>query len=153
MQRLYRTAHLIIYYFIHIEGEAGVAKIRRFIEENRRHLARYEAYESAHADYVKAMDAFFRLPGVKRLDDGRFEYPSNLTPPAAPEPPFTDPDVLKLGGLDTLLGNETAEVVGKRIETAIQEHFDLALRFRGDDSGRAVPAPPRGFSPVRPPSP
>ncbi|MCP5533223.1 MAG: hypothetical protein H7A49_14760 [Akkermansiaceae bacterium] len=153
MQRLYRTAHLIIYYFIHIEGEAGVAKIRRFIEENRRHLARYEAYENAHADYVKAMDAFFRLPGVKRLDDGRFEYPSNLTPPTAPEPPFTDPDVLKLGGLDTLLGNETAEVVGERIETAIQEHFDLALRFRGDDTGRAVPAPPRGFSPVRPPSP
>lgn len=152
MQRLYRTAHLIIYYFIHIEGETGVAKIRRFIEENRRHLARYEAYENAHADYVKAMDAFFRLPGVRRLDDGRFEYPSNLTPPVAPEPPFTDPDVLKLGGLDTLLGNETAEVVGKRIETSIQVHFDLALRFKGDEPGRNVPVPPRGFSPVRPPS-
>jgi hypothetical protein len=44
MQRLYRTAHLILYYFIQIEGEKGVARIRRFLDENRQHFADYQQY-------------------------------------------------------------------------------------------------------------
>jgi len=129
MASLYRTAHLIIYYFIQIEGERGVTKIRRFLDENRKQMARYREYVENLALYQKQMAEFMRLPGVIKLEDGRIQYPSRLTPPKAPEGPFTDPNKVKLGGLPILLDGESAEVVGKRIETALIRNLAINLRF------------------------
>ncbi|MEO5915125.1 MAG: hypothetical protein ABIS50_12895 [Luteolibacter sp.] len=129
LPRLYRTAHLIIYYFIQIEGEKGVAKIRKFLEENRVQQARYDAYVAAYSNYQKQLLAFMNLPGVTKLPDGRIQYPSNLTPPVAPEAPFTDPNLVKMGGLGALLDGETAEVVGARIENTLREKLAINLRF------------------------
>ncbi len=128
LPKLYRTAHLIIYYFIQIEGEAGVRKIRRFLEENQKSMSRYQQYLEDFKSYDTGMQEFLMLPGVTKLDDGRIQYPSNLKPPVAPIAPFTDPDSLKLGGIDALLEGESASVVGARIEEAVIE--DLGVKFQ-----------------------
>ncbi|MCW1923670.1 DUF1570 domain-containing protein [Luteolibacter arcticus] len=130
LPQLYRTSHLIIYYFIQIEGEKGVAKIRKFPEENRRNMDRYEQYIQDYEDYQKAMVAFMELPGVTKLPDGRFRYPSNLTPPKVPEGNPPDVNALKFGGLSALLDGESAEVVGSRIESALHRDLGIFLRFQ-----------------------
>jgi len=130
MPQLYRTSHLILYYFIQIEGEKGVAKIRKFLEENRRNMDRYEEYRQDYEDYQKAMLAFYELPGVTKLPDGRFQYPSNLTPPKAPEGDPPDVNALKLGGLSALLDGESAETVGSRIEAALRKDLEINLTFQ-----------------------
>lgn len=129
MARLYRTSHLIIYYFIQIEGEKGVTKIRRFLEENRRNMDRYDRYLEEFKAYQTAMENFMKLPGVTALPDGRFKYPAHLNPPKAPEAPFRDASALKLGGLSTLLEGETAPVVGERIEEALRQDLGIKLTF------------------------
>jgi hypothetical protein len=129
LPRLYRTAHLIFYNFIQIEGEKGVAKIRRFIDENKIHMARYERYREDYARYEAEWNAFTALPGVEKLEDGKVRYPAHLKPPVEPNAPFTNPDVLKLGGLDALLGGESAEIVGGRIEEALISDLGINLRF------------------------
>ena len=108
MPRLYHTAHLIIYYFIQLEGEKGVVKLQRFLDENRSNLARCRKFEEDFKTYERDMADFMKRPGVTNLGDGRFRYPANLQPPKAPQPPFTDPNMLTLGGLPMLLGGETA---------------------------------------------
>ena len=87
LPRLYLTAHLIIYYYIQIEGGKGVDKIRRILAENRRKLAKHEQYREQYRIYEQELQAFFKLPGVTRTTDGKFRYPSNLQPPQAPKPP------------------------------------------------------------------
>ena len=74
LPRLYRTAHLIFYYYINIEGEKGVAKIRRFIDENRVQMARYERYLEDYARYESEWNAFAALPGVEKMADGGVRY-------------------------------------------------------------------------------
>jgi hypothetical protein len=130
LPRLYRTAHLIFYYFIQIEGEKGVMKIRRFLDANRAKLADYNQYLEAYRNFEKELAAFMNLPGVSKLPDGRIRYPSDLKPPAEPKAPFTDPDSLKLGGLEALLEGESAEAVGERIEKALIQDLDVNLRFK-----------------------
>jgi hypothetical protein len=130
MQRLYRTAHLILYYFIQIEGEKGVAKIRRFLDGNRQHFADYQQYLADYRNYLARIQAFMNLPGVSKLADGRVRYPANLRPPTEPQAPFTDPNMLKLGGIDALLDGESAAVVGARIETALIEDLGAKLIFQ-----------------------
>jgi hypothetical protein len=130
LPRLYRTAHLIIYYFIQIEGEKGVTKLRKFLEENRRNLDRLEQLNQDFEDYEKAMVAFMAQPGVEKLPDGRFRYPANLTPPKAPEGAPPDLNSLKLGGLSFLLEGESAEVVGERIQSALRKDLEINLTFQ-----------------------
>ena len=130
MLRLYRTAHLILYYFIQIEGEKGVAKFRRFLDENRKHFADYQQYLADYRNYTARIQAFMNLPGVTKLPDGRVSYPAYLRPPAEPKPPFTDPNMLKMGGIGALLDGESAAVVGARIENALIEDLGAKLRFQ-----------------------
>ncbi|MCW1884177.1 hypothetical protein OKA04_05505 [Luteolibacter flavescens] len=129
LPQLYRTAHLIIYYFIEIEGEKGVEKLRKFLEENRRNMDRYEQYFQDVEDYEKAMVGFLALPGVTKLPDGKFRYPSHLKPPKAPEGSPPDLKALKLGGLPALLNGESAEAVGSRIEEALRKDLNMNLQF------------------------
>jgi len=129
MPRLYQTAHAILYYFVQIEGETGVAKVRRFLELNRRQLARYNEYLDDYKAFQQQVAEFMKLPGVTKLEDGRIQYPSNLTVPKQPEPPFSDPNTLKQAGLEALLAGEKAEVVGKRIEEALRQDLGIDLQF------------------------
>ena len=72
---------------------------------------------------------FIDLPGVTKLPDNRIQYPSNLQPPKAPDPPFTDPKLLNLGGLGILLDGESPAVVGARIEKALNDDLGINLKF------------------------
>ena len=126
---LYRTSHLIIYYLIQIEGEKGVLKIRRFLDENRKYMASYLQYRAAFTEYETKMEAFMKLPGVSKNADGQIRYPAGLELPVAPILPFTDPNKLNLGGLDALLAGESAAVVGARIEDALRKDLGVKLRF------------------------
>ena len=128
--KLYRTAHLILYYFIQIEGEKGVVKFRRFLEENQKNMSRYHQYLEDFKTYDTEMQAFLKLPGVAKLDNNQIRYPSSLTPPKPPVAPFTDPDALKMGGIGQLLDGETAEVVGARIEAALVKDLGVNFQFR-----------------------
>ena len=44
--RRYRTAHLIIYSFIHLDGDAGVAKIWKAMADNRENFAAVKDYQA-----------------------------------------------------------------------------------------------------------
>ena len=92
-------------------------------------MTNYEKYQADFAGYETKMQAFLHLPGVSQTADGRIKYPSGLEIPAAPELPFTDPNQLKLGGLDALLAGESATVVGARIENALRHDLGVKLRF------------------------
>ncbi|MBN8458471.1 MAG: hypothetical protein J0M04_11605 [Verrucomicrobia bacterium] len=128
--RYYRTAHLIVFYFIEIEGERGLAKLRAMLDCNRLALAKYNAYVADMERYRAAMDLFKQQPGVKQLPDGRVEYPTTLTPPAPPlEKPAVDPKHLKQEGVKALLNGESAAVVGERIENALRSHFGVSIDF------------------------
>ncbi len=129
LPRLYRTSHLILYYFIQIEGEKGVTKVRRFLNENQKSMAGYLHYVEDFTKYEAAMEEFMKQPGVTRMEDGRISYPSTLQVPKAPDAPFKDSSVLKLGGLGALLDGDTASVVGARIENALADDLGAKLRF------------------------
>jgi hypothetical protein len=129
LPKLYQTAHLILYYYIQIEGEKGVTKIRRFLDANRRQFARYQEYLDDYQIFQGQLKEFMKLPGVTKLADGRIQFPSSLPAPKEPAPPFADPNMVKYGGLEALLDGETVSVVGTRIEEALKQDLGLDLSF------------------------
>jgi DNA-dependent RNA polymerase auxiliary subunit epsilon len=130
LARLYHTAHLIIFYYLEIEGEKGVTKIRKFLEKNRTQIKIYEKYREDFKTYEKEWAAFTALPDVKKVDGNRIEYPSHLTPPKAPDEPNIDQNFMNLHGLSELLDGESAEVVGDRIEKALIKELEINFDFR-----------------------
>lgn len=129
MLQHYRAAHLILYYFIQIEGGKGVARIRRMLDDNQGLITQMKEYSDKFKLYETAFAEFKSQPGVKELPDGRIEYPTGLKPPVAPVAPVTDENMLKSNGIKALLGGESAEVVGKRIETALKENLGIDIVF------------------------
>jgi hypothetical protein len=129
MTQLYHTAHLMMYYFLEIEGQNGVAKIRKFLEKNRNKMKVYNKYLEDFEQYQKEWAAFLQLPGVVNLGDGRIEYPSNLKPPTAPSQPFNDPSELRLAGVSELLDGESPKVLGEKIEKALIKDLEINFRF------------------------
>lgn len=117
--KLYHTSHLMMFYFIEIEGEKGVTKIRKFLEKNRKQMRVVEKYNEAVKVYQTEWSAFVALPEVTKVDGNRIKYPSHLTPPIQPEEPDVDPNFVQLAGLEELLDGETVEVVGDRIEQVL----------------------------------
>ena len=69
MSDLYHRSQLLTYYFCHLDGDAS-SKGARFIR-----------YMEAVYGEVAAVRAFFADSRVKRLEGGRFSYPSDMTPP------------------------------------------------------------------------
>ncbi len=67
MREMYRRSILLVYYFSHLDGDRTGARFLRFME--------------AVYGEVEAMRAFFADPRVKRMEGGRFTYPSSLKPP------------------------------------------------------------------------
>jgi hypothetical protein len=132
MTRLYHTAHLMMYYFVEIEGQKGVAKIRKFLEKNRDKMKVYDKYREDFDRYQVEWAAFQQLPGVVNVGDGRIEYPSNLSPPSPPSKPFNDPSELKLAGISELLDGESPQVLGEKIEKALIKDLEINLRFHAE---------------------
>lgn len=129
LQNLYSTSHLILFYFLEIEGEEGVRKIRSFLEKNRTQTHAYEKYKEDFKKYEDEFAAFLQLPDVVKLPDNRIQYPSGLTPPTAPSPPDIDPYYTQVYGLDKLLDGESVETLGAKIENALIEELGINLKF------------------------
>jgi hypothetical protein len=128
MSRLYQTAHLIMYYYLEIEKEKGVVKIRKFLDKNRQHMALFEQYEKDYETYEKEWKSFASLPGVTQLDDGRVQYPAHLRAPVAPKAPDIDPERMNLFGLSELLEGESVAALGAKMEKALID--DLGIQFK-----------------------
>ncbi|MEM9481193.1 MAG: hypothetical protein AAGA58_16190 [Verrucomicrobiota bacterium] len=85
---LYHSSLLLTYFFMHLDGEKDGRRILRTLDAARRDAPLWIGFLEQHEAYRLKMEEFFMKPGVKRFPDGRFTYPPELTPPAAPEPPF-----------------------------------------------------------------
>lgn len=68
MREMYRRSILLVYFFSHLDGDKKGTRFLQFLE--------------AVYGEVEAMRAFFSDPRVKRMEGGRFTYPSALKPPA-----------------------------------------------------------------------
>jgi hypothetical protein len=94
MSVLYHRSQLLVYFFSHLDGDMKGTRFIRYMD-------------AVHGD-VAAVRAFFADPRVKRLEDGRFSYPRELTPPAMGEEA-----VFK--HLPILLGERSYEKIAKEI--------------------------------------
>ena len=126
---LYRTSHLIVYYFLHLDGEKGIAKFRRYVSQKQQKAAELDAYKTAYDEYERKMEAFLKLPGVQTLPDGGFRYPRKLTPPEPPKAPFEDAASYANSGIEILFDGETPEVLGAKIQKAVSADLGLNLDF------------------------
>lgn len=88
-------------------------------------------YNEGFATYSAAIKEFMKLPGVKDTGNGGFTYPSDLTPPKAPELPFAEEteEQMQLGDMSIIYaGKSPAEFASEMIEKLKAEKIDLHLR-------------------------
>lgn len=67
MRDMYHRSQMLVYYFCHLDGDKKGSRFIRYME-------------AVHGQ-VAEVRAFFANPRVKRLEAGRFSYPTDLTPP------------------------------------------------------------------------
>lgn len=129
-QALYHSGLLLVYYFMHLEGDGKGTRFLKFLEAARQDVPAWRVYEQAFANYRKQMDLFMKQPGVKELGAGRFSYPAGMTPPAAPRAPFGgEMSQLPFRHMDILLNGKTAAQVGQEAEAALKK-AGLELNYR-----------------------
>jgi hypothetical protein len=76
--RLYYTSYLLVYYFMHLDGEGDGQRIGRYFHDLQPQRLEIEVYQ-------KAMSDFFKKPGVALDTDGSYTYPSSLPHPKKPD--------------------------------------------------------------------
>ena len=75
--RLYFTSYLLVYYFMHLEGDGDGQLFVRYFRN-------IDAVRLEAAGYFAAVEEFKKQPGVEVLDDGSYRWKGNLVPPEAP---------------------------------------------------------------------
>lgn len=124
---LYQQSALLVYYFNFLDGDAGKRGHRwmRFMDAVRGETLKWQVYHRGVAEFLKKQDEFLKLPGVRKIEGGRIEYPSTLTPPLPPLSPegdgrdYSDQTPLKHVGL----------LLDGRSETEVEQ--DMAAKFAG----------------------
>jgi hypothetical protein len=66
-------------YFMHLDGKGDSQRVLRLLS------AKCMLSESRWEDYRKAMEEFFKKPGVTLREDGSYTYRSDVQHPAKPE--------------------------------------------------------------------
>jgi hypothetical protein len=116
---LYQQSALLVYYFNHVDGDGSGSRWIRFMEATRSEAESWRIYDKGFKSYRASMDEFFKLPGVTKLEDGRFSYPPNLNPPKPPPVPggqsYGEDTPLK--HLDVLLDGRSEEQLQRDIAT------------------------------------
>lgn len=84
---LYQQSALLVYYFNHLDGGGKGERWIAFMDATTSDVKAWAEYQKGFGVYRQALNEFFKLPGVERLDGGRFTYPPSLQPPQPPEPP------------------------------------------------------------------
>ncbi|WP_395742193.1 hypothetical protein [Prosthecobacter sp.] len=137
----YRSSHILAYFFVHDDNGRRLMRYFEALHEEKKKWpvfwSQVDAYNAelkklrpAYDEYRGAMRAFMQQPGVQDLGGGRFSYPKNLTPPAAPpEPPKepvppdnTDPDAVCAKHLSILLGDRTLEQLEQDVRAMFQKN-------------------------------
>lgn len=111
--RLYFTAYLLVNYFMHMDGKGDGA---RFIKYMRAVAKARKEIE----DYEKAVAEFRKLPDVKNLPDGRYQWPDTLTHPTEP-PLLASPEKrteFERTTLDILLDGRSVPELAEEIRAA-----------------------------------
>jgi hypothetical protein len=87
--QLYHQSGMMVYYFNFLDGDAPNQGQRwmKFMDATLAEAGKWETYQREFDLFLKKQDEFFALPGVKKLEDGRYSFPSNLTPPLPPDSP------------------------------------------------------------------
>lgn len=111
--RMYFTAYLLVYYFMHMDGIGDGAQFVKYMRRAGRALDQIETYK-------ETIEAMKKLPGVEVLPDGRCRWPNTLTPPALPEI-LASPEKraeFEKAGLDILLNGRTTDELMDQIRSA-----------------------------------
>ncbi|MBK8036050.1 MAG: hypothetical protein IPK22_02790 [Verrucomicrobiaceae bacterium] len=97
MVGFYHSAMLMTYYFMHLDGDGKGTRLLKFLEAVRAEQPKHTAFVKEFEAYRVAMEEFSKKPEVKKLPDGRIEFPSYLKPPPEPTPPHPDYRTERLG--------------------------------------------------------
>lgn len=120
-RRLYFTSYLLVYYFMHLDGEGDGRLFVRYMRDVGKVKREVEAYFDAVAEFKKN-------PEVEVLDDGRYRWPSTLTHP--PRPAVLESEEkrreFEQQTLAILLNGRTTEELMDEIRTAYRR---LGLRL------------------------
>ncbi|WP_009962716.1 hypothetical protein [Verrucomicrobium spinosum] len=112
MRQLYFQSYVLVYYFCHLDGDGKGTRFMKYLDAMAEERAKGAEYDKKLAEYRKAMEEFFKLPGVKQLGGGRFSYPRELTPPPRPErPERVNSRQFGLDKLDILFDGRSSEVL------------------------------------------
>jgi hypothetical protein len=119
----YHSSMLLTYYFMHLDGDGKGTRLLKFLDAVRAEQPKHTAFVKQFEAYRAAMDEFLKKPEVKKLPDGRFEYPNYLKPPEAPKPPHPDYLTANLGQIHMgiLLDGRTDAQLQQEASTALQK--------------------------------
>ncbi len=109
-QRLYFTSYLLVYFFMHLDGEGDGARFIRYFRTVGKTKREVEAYRS--------QVAAFRGP------DGRVNWPANLPPPKKPEVLASDEAraAFEKSTLEILLDGRTSEQLFDEVRSAYRRY-------------------------------
>ncbi len=114
--RLYCAATLLFYYFMHLDEPKRGHPMLPFMDAVQDDLPKLREFLAAETDYRHRINEFLKQPGVQLFPDGRFSYPSTLTPPAHPTLPGGVTEAGQIGfiHLETLTkGRSDAQLVAE----------------------------------------
>lgn len=122
MRQLYFQSYVLVYYFNHLDGDGKGTRFLKYLDAMGTEKVRWNEFNAKMLVYRKALDEFLKLPGVKKLEDGRFSYPSELTPPQAPEQPGgSNGKDFGVEKLDLLLDGRTPEQLEADVKAAFKK--------------------------------
>jgi len=111
--RLYFTSFLLVYYFMHLDGDGDGQLFVRYFREVDNAERESETYDKAMADFLQS-------PGVTKTAEGKYSWPRSLKAPQRPaflasEQAFAD---FQKRTLDILLNGRTVEELTKQVRSA-----------------------------------
>jgi len=120
-QRLYLTSYLVIYYFMHLDGNGDGERFARYMRASSIPCRQAE-------EHAIALAAFKRRPEVTVHPDGSFQHPKNLQPPALPRELFfgASRDQMIKDNLKILLDGRSETELMDAVRAAFREH-DIKL--------------------------
>lgn len=111
----YHASLLLAYHLMHGLDDGEPERLRELIYRAQAKTIKREAliedYEKKFAVYRSEIKEFLKHPEVTDTGDGKYSYPSNLTPPQAPDAPFEveTEEQLQLGDLEIILAGQSTE--------------------------------------------
>lgn len=120
-RRLYFTSYLLVYYFMHLDGDGDGRLFVRYMREVGKVKREVERYRAAVAEFKKH-------PDVEVLEDGRYRWPSSLTHPPKPDVLESDENrrEFERRTLEILLDGRSTEALMDQIRAAYRR---LGLRL------------------------